>query len=227
MKTPKMLCVFAVLVSSAVVFSAVPQLINYPGKLLDKNGNPVTGSKSIKFSFYDAETAGSVKWTGTHTVSITKGVFNVLLGSTPPFDPTLDFSQNYWLEMEVESEKLTPRQRITTVAYAMRAEYSNKSEVPMVISGCGDIDENVSEKAYFHLKSIPRKIELYLYGERFNAQHYTELAGHNHGASSGGASTDLTALRFGTDTGCRPSRDNVGVASAANGIITACDTRTR
>jgi hypothetical protein len=38
---------------------------------------------------------------------------------------------------------------------------------------------------------------------------------------------DGTALRFGTDTGCRPSRDNIGVASAANGIITACDTRTR
>jgi hypothetical protein len=37
----------------------------------------------------------------------------------------------------------------------------------------------------------------------------------------------MTALRFGTETGCRPGRDNTGVASATNGIITACDIRTR
>jgi hypothetical protein len=37
----------------------------------------------------------------------------------------------------------------------------------------------------------------------------------------------MTALRFGTDTGCRPSRDDIGAASAGYEIITACDIRAR
>ncbi|OGF50176.1 MAG: hypothetical protein A2231_06705 [Candidatus Firestonebacteria bacterium RIFOXYA2_FULL_40_8] len=182
-KSIKMLVV--IISAAGIVNAEVPMLINYPGKLTEKNGSPVTGTKSIKFAFFDAETAGAEKWSGTYSVEVTKGVFNVLLGSgASPFSPTLDFNANYWLQITVESEIMTPRQRISSVGYSIRSEYANRADTPMVISGCGDIDENVSEKVYFVLDKIPRSIKLYLYGEKFNEQSYTELAAHNHTASN-------------------------------------------
>jgi len=173
--------VFVLFLSLVFIKAEVPLLINYPGKLAEKNGNPVTGNKNIKFAFFDSENAGTEKWSGTYFVSASKGIFNVLLGSGSSIFPlSFDFNLNYWLEMTVEGEVLTPRQRISSVAYAIRSEFANRADTPMVISGCGDIDENVSEKVYFMLDKTPRSIKLYLFGEKFNPQHYTELAGHNH-----------------------------------------------
>ena len=175
--------------------ASVPMLINYPGKLTNKDGSPVTASKNISFSFFDAETGGSQKWSGSYQIDISKGVFNVMLGSgLYPFGSTVDFSQDYWLEMRVEGETLLPRQRISSVVYALRSEYCNRADTPMVISGCGDIDENVPEKCYFVLSKMPRSITLYLYGERFNAQYYTELSAHNHNGNTNGESNGHTHL---------------------------------
>ena len=166
--------------------ASVPMLINYPGKLTNKDGSPITASKNISFAFYDSESGGAQKWNGSYQIEVSKGVFNVLLGSgLYPFGASVDFSQDYWLEMKVEGETLSPRQRISSVVYSIRSEYCNRPDTPMVISGSGDIDENVSEKCYFVLSKVPRSITLYLYGERFNTQFYTELAYHNHGGSSG------------------------------------------
>jgi hypothetical protein len=210
----KILFVLTCLFYANVCFSAVPFLINYSGKLTDKNGNPITGTKNIKFSMYDAETLGTEKWTGTYSVVVTKGVFNVLLG---PFPSDLDFNINYWLEMVVDGETLTPRQRITSVAYAMRSEYSNRAEVvntPMVYTGHGDIDSNVSERCYIHLEKVPRTVKMYLWGEKFNTQFYTELGAHTHtiqphnhghsaththgvGSPSGGSSVQLNGSPIG------------------------------
>ncbi|MFH1074562.1 MAG: hypothetical protein V1752_05680 [Candidatus Firestonebacteria bacterium] len=183
-----------VLLSIAGIVSAdVPMLINYPGKLTEKNGSPITGTKSIKFAFFDAESAGTEKWNGTYSVEVNKGIFNVLLGSgSSPFSSNLDFGSSYWLQITVEGEVFSPRQRISSVGYAIRSEYSNRADTPMVISGCGDIDENVSEKVYFVLDKIPRSIKLYLYGEKFNEQYYTELAGHNHNGTTSNQSNGHT-----------------------------------
>ena len=78
-KIVKTVSVIIILIS--MYFAEVPLLVNYPGKLSEKNGNPITGTKSIKFSLFDSETGGSLKWNGTYAVTVNKGVFNILLGS--------------------------------------------------------------------------------------------------------------------------------------------------
>src|SRR3989339_818742 len=208
----KSIKLLAVVISMIGILSAeVPMLVNYPGKLSDKNGSPITGSKSIKFAFFDAETAGSEKWSGTYSVEVTKGVFNVLLGSgTSPFSSTLDFNANYWLQITVEGEVMSPRQRISSVGYSIRSEYSNRAEVvntPLVYTGSGDVDANVSEKIYIHIDKIPRSVKLFLYGEKMSTLFYTELGAHNHTASSGSAGdhghnmlVDNTSTWWGTGT---------------------------
>lgn len=102
-------------------YAAVPHLINYQGRLTDSTGTPLNGSYALTFRIYDSETAGGMLWEETHTgVVIQKGIFSVLLGSVTNLN--LAFDKPYFLEIKVGSEVMSPRQRITTSAYAFMAE---------------------------------------------------------------------------------------------------------
>jgi len=113
--------------------AAVPHLINYQGRLTDAEGVPLNGSYNFVFRIYDAETAGNLLWQGTHdSVSVTKGIFSVLLGdkNDTGYDfSTLTFDKAYFLEIKVGEEVMSPRERITSAGYAIRAdivEYAEK-----------------------------------------------------------------------------------------------------
>ncbi len=110
----------------ATGFTAVPHLINYQGRLTDKAGKPLEGAYSLTFRIYDAETAGNLLWQETHTgVVIQKGIFSVLLGSITNLD--LLFDKQYFLEIKVGNEVMSPRQRIASSAYAIRAEKAEQA----------------------------------------------------------------------------------------------------
>jgi len=104
---------------------AVPKTVNYQGVLNDANG-PVEGAVTIIFGLYDAPIAGNLLWQESHTgVTVSKGVFQVLLGSVNPtgnpLDETVLDGANGWLEVSVNGETLTPRRRLSSSAYAIRA----------------------------------------------------------------------------------------------------------
>lgn len=135
------LVVFLLMVT---VVWAVPNTINYQGVLTDSTGTPLSGEVSIIFRLFDAESAGTELWNETQTVSVTGGTYSVQLGEVTPLG-TLDFSAPYWLEIEVEGETLSPRQVLTSVPYAMRAQYAdgvasgtNFSLTGQWLSGDGD-----------------------------------------------------------------------------------------
>ncbi len=114
------------LLFASLSFAAVPHLINYQGRLTDTSGVPLNGLYNITFRIYDAEAAGNLLWQGTYgNVSINKGIFNILLGDVNDagFNFTnLAFDNAYWLEIKVGDEVMSPRQRLTSVGYALRAE---------------------------------------------------------------------------------------------------------
>ncbi len=63
-------------------------LLNYQGRLAHRppSGNPKNGTFTMQFAVYDAETGGNqlpsgTPWSETQSVTVTNGVFNVLLGS--------------------------------------------------------------------------------------------------------------------------------------------------
>lgn len=116
--------VFCLLVAS-YSFAAVPHLINYQGRLTNSSGAPLEGSYSLTFRIYDAETAGNLLWEETqNNVVIQKGIFSVLLGSVTNLD--LTFDKPYFLEIKVGEEVMSPRQRISSAGYAVRAEQSER-----------------------------------------------------------------------------------------------------
>jgi len=88
MKSAKrfLLAVIAVTVLALHANADVPQLLNYQGRLTDPSGNPKNGTFTMEFAVYHAETGGNqlppgTPWSETQNVTVTDGVFNVLLGS--------------------------------------------------------------------------------------------------------------------------------------------------
>jgi hypothetical protein len=108
-----------------------PMLISYQGRLTDPTtGQPVAdGNYSITFRIYTTQTDGSPIWSETQTVSVSGGLFNVLLGSVNPLSATVFSGTDRWLEVVVEGQTLSPRQRIASVAYSIQAEEAKNADM--------------------------------------------------------------------------------------------------
>ena len=101
---------------------AVPGYINYQGVLRNSAGDLQTGTFNMQFKIYSALTGGSALYdSDTGAVSVSNGVYSVELGEIPNPETVFDGTSKY-LEIVVDSETLSPRLKINTVAYAIRAD---------------------------------------------------------------------------------------------------------
>lgn len=98
---------------------SVPSTINYQGRLVD-NGFPVTGIRQITFRLYDDLAAGTLlQSVPTQQVDVSQGLFatTISLSTTALAGPL----QKY-LEVQVGSQVLTPREPLQSVPYALVAK---------------------------------------------------------------------------------------------------------
>ena len=113
------------LIPAVLVFfllAGVPKTLNYQGKLLDSDGVGLNDTLALTFRLYANESGGSYLWEKTITsVEISKGLFSVELSDFPD---TVDFSAQYWLEIQVGSEILGPREKLAAAPYSIRAKSS-------------------------------------------------------------------------------------------------------
>lgn len=127
--------------------TSVPLLVNYQGTVTDSTGTPLGNTtptnRKVLFRLWDANTGGTRLWTEEQTVTISQGQFSVLLGlginatgtaageSRPALDTIFTGTGNdRYLGVTVDNgdnsitgsdTEITPRQRITSVAYSLRA----------------------------------------------------------------------------------------------------------
>lgn len=99
----------------------VPRLINYQGALRQSAGSDAPDSVyAMRFALYDREAGGAALWEEAHSVMVTEGIFDVVLGATKALD--LPFDRPYWLGLTVEPEiEMTPRVALTAVGYSLRS----------------------------------------------------------------------------------------------------------
>ena len=103
--------------------SAAPAVIGYQGRLTDAAGQPLAGDVDLSFALFAGAAGGPALWSETQTgVAVHEGVFHVALGSATPLPPTLFASDVLWLEVTVDGETLTPRQRLLASPYALQSE---------------------------------------------------------------------------------------------------------
>ena len=115
---------------AGTVLADVPHVINYQGKLADKNNKPVNATVQMIFELYNAPTGGTRVFGEKQDVTITNGVYSVLIGSaTAGGVPTSIFSSgaDVYLNLTVAGETLAPRQRLATVPYALKANEADFS----------------------------------------------------------------------------------------------------
>ncbi len=98
---------------------ALPQQFDYQGRLTDVDGAPVDGPLSMTFRLFAGEEGGDPLWEETQEVGVDSGLFHVILGSDQPLD--LDFTSQYWLELEVDGDPMEGRMPLVPVPYAHRA----------------------------------------------------------------------------------------------------------
>ncbi|MBN1587460.1 MAG: hypothetical protein JW937_08580, partial [Candidatus Omnitrophica bacterium] len=103
----------------------IPQYLNFQGRLTDTSGNALNGDFDLVIRLYDATEGGTAFWTETHEVSLTEGLFNVMLGKNTALD--WEFDAAAYLSIEVVQEgvsdgEMDPRLELAASAYAFNAE---------------------------------------------------------------------------------------------------------
>ena len=121
------MCGIILLAGYLVASGEIPHLMNYQGKLIDDMGTPLNGSFDLTFKIYNTSTGGSPLWSETQSgVTVTNGIFSIILGSVNPIN--LSFDSQYWLEVMVGVETITPRRQLTSVGYSFRAQTADTAE---------------------------------------------------------------------------------------------------
>jgi len=123
---------------SSFLYAAVPQKMNYQGKITKPTGALVDTTIEMIFTIYDAPADGETLWTETQpAVVVERGVFSAVLGSEDPIpDVVFDGTIRYLGVKVGTDDEMTPRKEIVSVAYAMRAGTADGGGV-----NCEDCDE--------------------------------------------------------------------------------------
>jgi hypothetical protein len=103
--------------------AVVPGLVSFQGHLTDDDGLPLNGDYDMTFFLFNADLGGSQLWTETQlNVAVADGIYNVQLGAVNALSSGIFDSGAVWLEVVVEGEILSPRQRVIATAYALKAQ---------------------------------------------------------------------------------------------------------
>jgi hypothetical protein len=96
--------------------------LGYQAVLTGSGGVPVAnGTYTVIVKYWDSLTGGSVIYQDTQTVTVTNGMLNIaipdLVAEADALDPGL-FSQPLWVELTINGETLSPRQKLLGTPYA-------------------------------------------------------------------------------------------------------------
>jgi microcystin-dependent protein len=143
----------AVLAATAAPGASVPDAMNYQGELTTPEGAHMPdGIYSIAFRIYDDSAEGAVIWARRYNVTVTDGMFNVILGAgggtaleIDPDDGVVAISEAFsgnarYLGITVESDENTqpladpaemlPRQQILSSPYALQCKTADRATSP-------------------------------------------------------------------------------------------------
>ena len=139
-----------ILLLGAALF-AVPEEINFQGRLADEAGNPVEGPKAMALAIYDAASGGArvyhedlgelVLSGGIYSFQFGKNGTSSLAGSgaSPGIGAALASVDPLWLELSIDGVAQLPRQRLLAVPYSMRAGKAGQAERLSLQPGIGPL----------------------------------------------------------------------------------------
>ena len=103
----------------ASLSSATPLQYNHQGRLLDTEGNGLSGEHELTFRIVDESDA--VLWEESLNIDFQNGYYSVHLGedeTNNPLDDSIFAAYPLWMELSVDGDTLEPRHPIQSVPYA-------------------------------------------------------------------------------------------------------------
>ena len=125
---------------------AVPVQLSQQGRLLDANSVPVEGNHVLTIHLYDASVNGNFVWGENISVVFYNDFYQILLGSdiSNPLDSDLLDQDVLYIEMQIDGNTpLQPRQKLTSVPYAKRADVAKNIDGGVVNATEISINGNV------------------------------------------------------------------------------------
>jgi hypothetical protein len=118
------------LVAAPAAAQDVPRTLAFQGRLVRADGTPESTPQDLTFSLYATASGGSPLWQELHPgVPVTNGYYAVVLGVTTPLGYELARNEPLYLGVALSGQsELTPRLRMASVPYALRAQDSQLLE---------------------------------------------------------------------------------------------------
>lgn len=114
-----------------------PEIFMCSGRLTDTSGATAPdASYPARFRFWDAARGGMELWLEQQTIVTRAGMFNAELGFGMPLDERFfaDLDE-LWLEVEIDGDVLSPRVRVNSVPWAIRARSAGSADA-VACGGC-------------------------------------------------------------------------------------------
>lgn len=105
-------------ISPSDISTPVPSSFSYQGRISD-NAQPFNGQAALVFRLFDASTNGNLLGTSSGNVQVVDGLFTAYPGFN---NAVLETNAPLWLEVAVNGETMTPRQRINPAPRTTRSK---------------------------------------------------------------------------------------------------------
>ena len=106
------------------IYSQIPQTISWQGILQDADAKNLSGTYSLTVKLFDVASGGAALWSESHSnVAIADGLVNLTLGSVTPFG--VNFDDEYWLEITIDSGTPLQRIKLSSVPYSLYSAKTN------------------------------------------------------------------------------------------------------
>lgn len=123
--------------------AAVPQLINYQGRLTTAGGAPITGAANLIFTICGDSLCTQQLWTETQSgIMINDGLFDVRLGAINPIPASTFNGSLRWISISVEGQAGNRRMPLQSVPYSFRAGSADNAD--RALAGGGWYDDGTS-----------------------------------------------------------------------------------
>ena len=107
-----------------------PATLTYQGQLTEAGGQPASGPLEVRFALHDQASGGDELWSETlpELEPDAQGRVHAELGGQTPLEGVFAQAEPRWLSVQVQGEVLSPRLKLTSVPWAMRAGHARRAD---------------------------------------------------------------------------------------------------